>query len=188
MLVSVLTAVLLTAAPGPLALVKEGTSELRRVSTAKGATAEQIYPVLERFVDLGELGRRALGDTWSKLTPAQRKDFSEAMEGLLRASYAQKALAQGRIQVHYGQESIEGNEARVDTTVVADRDKYPVVYRLFRAEGRGAWRAYDVITDDVSLLATYQEQFRKLLATRGFDGLLASLRSRRAQVERTLIP
>jgi phospholipid transport system substrate-binding protein len=188
MLVSLLTAVLLTASPGPLEVVKEGNTNVQKVASAKAATAEQVYQVVERFVDFGELSKRALGETWNKLTAAQRKDFSSAMEGLLRASYAQKALGQGRTQVHYGKESIEGNEASVGTTVNVNRDKYPVNYKLYRSGEQAGWRIYDVVTDDVSLLETYQEQFRKILATKGFDGLLATLKAKRAQIEKTLIP
>lgn len=188
MLIPLLTAVLLTATPGPLEVVKTGNTDIQKVASAKAATAEQVYRVVERFVDFGELSRRALGDTWNKLNPAQRKDFSSTMEGLLRASYAQKALGQGRTQVQYGKESIEGNDARVPTTVIVDRDRYPVLYKLYRAEERAGWRIYDVVTDEVSLLETYQEQFRKILSTKGFDGLLATLKAKRAQIEKTLIP
>jgi phospholipid transport system substrate-binding protein len=108
------------------------------------------------------------------------------MEGLLRASYAQKALGQGKTQVQYGKEDVQGNEATVDTTVNVNRDKFPVEYKLYRADGKGEWRIYDVITDDVSLLETYQGQFRKLIADKGFDGLLSTLKAKRTQIEKSL--
>jgi len=188
MLASLVTALLLTAAPGPLDVVKTGNTDVQKVAAARGATTEQLAQVVDRFVDFGELSRRALGDTWNKLTPAQRQDFSGTMEGLLRASYAQKALGQGKPQVQYGEESIQGNDARVATTVRIHRgERYPVDYKLYRKDDKADWRIYDVITDDVSLLDTYQEQFRKILATKGFDGLLATLKSKRAQLEKTLV-
>lgn len=186
MFASLLAAVLLTAAPGPLDVVKTGNTDVQKVASAKGATAEQLSKVVEKFVDFGELSKRALGDKWDKLTAAQRKEFSSTMEGLLRASYAQKALGQGKTQVQYGKEDVQGNEATVDTTVNVNRDKFPVEYKLYRADGKGEWRIYDVITDDVSLLETYQGQFRKLIADKGFDGLLSTLKAKRAQLEKSL--
>lgn len=186
MLASLLAAVILTAAPGPLDVVKSGNTDVQKVASAKGATADQLSKVVERFVDFGELSKRALGEKWDKLSAAQRQEFSSTMEGLLRASYAQKALGQGKAQVQYGKESVEGNEATVDTTVNVNRDKFPVEYKLFRADGKGEWRIYDIVTDDVSLLETYQGQFRKLLADKGFDGLLATLKAKRAQLEKSL--
>jgi phospholipid transport system substrate-binding protein len=187
MFASLLAAVLLTAAPGPLDVVKSGNTDVQKVASAKGATADQLSKVVEKFVDFGELSKRALGDTWGKLSAAQRKEFSSTMEGLLRASYAQKALGQGKAQVQYGKETVQGNEATVDTTVNVNRDKFPVEYKLYRtAGGKGEWRIYDVITDDVSLLETYQGQFRKLMADKGFDGLLSTLKAKRAQLEKSL--
>ncbi|QRK06494.1 ABC transporter substrate-binding protein [Archangium violaceum] len=186
MFASLLAAVLLTAAPGPLEVVKSGNADVQKVASAKGATADQLSKVVEKFVDFGELSKRALGDTWNKLTAAQRKEFSSTMEGLLRASYAQKALGQGKAQVRYGKESVEGNEASVDTTMNVNRDKFPVEYKLYRPNEKGEWRIYDIVTDEVSLLETYQGQFRKLLADKGFDGLLATLKAKRAQLEKSV--
>ena len=189
MFASLVTAMLLTAAPSPLDVVKTGSADVQKITSAKGATVDQLSKAVERFVDFGELSRRALGDTWNKLTPAQRQDFSGTMEGLLRASYAQRALRQGKTQVQYGEESIQGNDARVATSVKINRGKrFPVDYKLYRTDDKSGWRIYDVVTDDVSLLVSYQEEFRKVLATKGFDGLLATLKAKRAQIEKSIIP
>ncbi|HEX5753539.1 MAG TPA: ABC transporter substrate-binding protein [Archangium sp.] len=186
MFASLLAAVLLTAAPAPLDVVKSGNTEVQKIITAKGGTAEQLSKTVDRFVDWGELSKRALGETWDKLTPAQRTDFSETMQGLLRASYAQRALSQGRALVQYGQQSIQGNEATVGTKVIMSRDRLPVQYKLFRAAGKDEWRIYDIVTDDISLLETYQGQFRKIMADKGFNGLLTTLKAKRAQLEKSL--
>jgi len=184
MIASLIAAVLLTAAPGPLEVVKSGNADVQKVASAPGAKVEQLTKAVERFVDFGELSKRALGKQWDTLTPAQRKDFSETMQGLLKASYAQKALGQGKAQVEYGKESVQGNEATVATTVKVKQDVVPVEYKLFRENEKSEWRIYDIVTDDVSLLETYQGQFRKLMADKGFDGLLSTLKSKRAQLEK----
>lgn len=186
MLASLLTATLLAAAPGPLDVVKSGSADVQKAATAKGATVEQLATVVEKFVDFEELAKRALGKTWDTITPAQQKDFSETMKGLLRASYAQKAIGQGEAQVKYGKETIEGNEATVETTITVKKDQVPVDYKLYKVAGKGGgWRIYDVITDKVSLVETYRGQFRKLLNDKGFDGLLTTLKNKRAQLEKS---
>ncbi len=185
MIVSLIAAVMLTAAPGPVDVVKSGNADVQKAASAPGAKVEQLSKVVEHFVDFGELSKRALGKQWDKLTAAQRKDFTATMEGLLRASYAQKAIGQGKAEVQYGKETLEGNEATVPTTVKVQKDQVPVEYKLYRADGKGEWRIYDIITDDVSLLETYQGQFRKLLADKGFDGLLSTLKTKRAQLEKS---
>jgi len=184
MIASLLAATLLAAAPGPLSVVKSGNTDVQRAANAPGATVESLASVVEKFVDFEELAKRALGDkTWATLTPAQRKDFSQTMTGLLRASYAQKAIGQAQADVKYGKESIEGNEATVNTTLTLRKDQIPVDYRLYKSP-KGEWRIYDVVTDEVSLVDTYKGQFQKLLGTKGFDGLLTTLKAKRAQLEK----
>ncbi|QSQ15562.1 MlaC/ttg2D family ABC transporter substrate-binding protein [Myxococcus landrumensis] len=185
MIASLLAATLLAAAPTPLTVVKSGNADVQRAANAPGATVESLATVVEKFVDFQELAKRALGDkTWTSLTPAQRKDFSETMTGLLRASYAQKAIGQAQADVKYGKESVEGTEATVNTTLTLKKDQIPVDYRLYKQTAKSDWRIYDVVTDEVSLVDTYKGQFQKLLGTKGFDGLLSTLKTKRAQLEK----
>ncbi|SEK80376.1 phospholipid transport system substrate-binding protein [Stigmatella aurantiaca] len=187
MIAALLTASLLAAAPaGPLEVVKSGNADVQKAASAPGATVEQLATVVEKFVDFEELSKRALGKNWDTLTAAQRKDFTETMKGLLRASYAQKAIGQAQADVKYGKEAIQGDEATVDTILTAKADQIPVDYKLYKVAGKGGtWRIYDVITDEVSLVETYRGQFRKLLADKGFDGLLSTLKAKRAQLEKS---
>ncbi|MCP3099360.1 ABC transporter substrate-binding protein [Myxococcus sp. K15C18031901] len=184
MIASLLAATLLAAAPTPLTVVKSGNTDVQRAANAPGATVESLATVVEKFVDFEELAKRALGEkTWASLTAAQRKDFSQTMTGLLRASYAQKAIGQAQADVKYGKETVEGNEATVATTLTLKKDQIPVDYRLYKG-AKGEWRIYDVVTDEVSLVDTYKGQFQKLLATKGFDGLLSTLKTKRTQLEK----
>lgn len=183
MIASLLAATLLAAAPvTPLNVVKAGNTEVQKAASAPGATVAQVATVAEKFVDFDELSKRALGKTWDTLTPAQRKDFSETMRGLLRASYAQKAIGQANATVKYGKEVVKGEEATVNTTITVKKDQIPVDYKLYKTS-KGTWRVYDVITDEVSLMDTYRGQLRKLLASQGFDGMLKTLKAKREQLE-----
>lgn len=186
MLAPLIAATLLAATPTPLEVVKTGNADVQKAANAPGATVEQLASVVEKFVDFEELAKRALGKEWDKLNPAQRKDFADTMKGLLRASYAQKAIGQAKADVKYGKETIKGDEATVNTTLTVKKDQIPVDYKLYKAAGKGAgWRIYDVVTDEVSLVETYAGQFRKLIADKGFDGLLSTLKAKRAQLEKS---
>lgn len=187
MLAPLIAATLLAAAPTtPLDVVKAGNADVQKAASTPGATVDQLASVVEKFVDFEELAKRALGKTWDTLKPEQRKDFTETMKGLLRASYAQKAIGQANADVKYGKEAIKGDEAVVNTTLAVKKDQIPVDYKLYKGAGKGAtWRIYDVVTDEVSLVETYAGQFRKLLADKGFDGLLSTLKTKRAQLEKS---
>ena len=116
MLVPVLS-LLLAAAPaptlGPLAVVQAADAEVQRHLNAKGTT-EQLAAKADDYIDFTELARRSLGADWAGLTAAQRDAFSGTMKRFLRASYAQKAVNEGRggsAAVSYGEEKVTGNEA-----------------------------------------------------------------------------
>lgn len=183
-----LAAVSLTlAAAGPLAVVKNADAEVQKVLAAPDASTSKLATRADEFVDFGELARRAMGDEWAKLNKKQQDEFTDTMKGLLRASYAQKAVNEGRggsTKVEYGDEKIAGNEATVPTTLVVKEDRFPVVYKLYRPDAKASWRIYDVVTDEVSLVSTYNDQFRSVMAKGGFDSLLKKLKDKRDSLER----
>ena len=187
MLAPLVAVTLLAATPGPLEVVKSGYSDVQAVASAPGATVEQLAAAVDRFVDFEELARRALGETWAKITPAQRKAFTRAMRGMLRAFYAQKTLGLREAEVEYGEETVVGAGAIVTTFVTVKGTRIPIDYKLYPArQGRKVrgWRIYDIVTNKVSLLEDYRGQFQQLMEMQGFDGLLATLKKRQAQVER----
>jgi phospholipid transport system substrate-binding protein len=186
MLAVVIATTLLAAAPSPLEVVRAGYTRVQEAANKPGATVEQLAGAVDRFVDFEELARRALGETWNTLTPGQRKEFTGEMRAMLRAFYAQRALGSPGAQMTYGEERIEGREAAVSTLLKVKGTSIPMVYKLYKpARKASGWRVYDVVTDKSSLLENYRIQFRKLLADKGFEGLLATLKARRAQVERS---
>jgi phospholipid transport system substrate-binding protein len=184
MLAHLITATLLAASPGPLETVKSGYADVQKAATAPGATIEKVAQAVDRFVDFEELARRALGDTWSSITPAQRKELTGEMRGMLRAFYAQRILSQPDNEVTYNQELLQGNEATVSTVIRVEGNRIPITYKLYRAAPKEkSWRIYDIVTADVSLLEDYRGQFSQLVAEQGFDGLLSTVKARRAQVD-----
>ncbi len=169
----------------PLEVVKNGNSEVQKIAASAGA-ADKLAARADDFVDFGELAKRALGKDWSKLSKAQQDDFAQTMRVLLRASYASKAQVdgKGKVSTEYGEEQITGNEAAVGTTLVMNNDRFPVDYKLYRVDAKSPWKIYDVVTDTVSLVEAYQDQFRVLINTKGIDGLLKTLKAKREKFEK----
>lgn len=184
MLLPLLTATLLTATASPTEVVRKGNDEVQAVLSQKDASVQVLADKAETFVDFVELARRALGKEWEKLSVKQREEFSTTMKELLRASYAQKAIGQSGAKVKYGKEQVTGNEAQVATTLQIKKDSFPVVYRLYRIDADSPWRIFDVITDEVSLMETYRDQFRKIISQKGYDGLLETLKRKRDELEK----
>lgn len=190
-MIASLLALSLAAAPAsPLNVVKNGTAEVQKILAAPGATTEKLAARADEFIDFGELAKRALGKEWSKLNKKQQDEFAVTMKGLLRASYAQKAIGDskgGAADAEYGKEEITGNEATVASTILVNKEKFPVDYKLYRLDAKSPWKIYDVITDTVSLLATYQDQFKSVIAKKGYDGLLSTLKAKKEQLEKNSV-
>ncbi len=180
---------LAAATSSPLAVVKNADVEVQKVLKAPDPTVDKLASKADEYVDFIELAKRALGEQWTKVSKAQQAEFSNTMKGLLRASYAQKAISdsRGEAKFDYGEEKVAGNEATVNTSLVSANDKVPVIYKLYRPTANGTWKIYDVVTDDVSLVATYNDQFRQVIAKKGFPGLLSSLKAKRDQLEKKVV-
>ena len=180
----------LAAAESPAQVVKNADSAAQEVMKSKDASVAKLAAKADEFIDFGELAKRALGEEWAKLKKPQQEDFSSTMKGLLRASYAQKAIGDGRgdAKIEYGKEEIAGAEATVPSTIEVKKDKFSIVYKLFKADAKSGWKIFDVITDEVSLVQTYNDQFRTTIAKKGFDGLLIALKARRDQLEKAPAP
>ena len=183
LIVSLTVAAAPTAAT-PMGVVRTANDEVQTILKAEGASVDQLSQKADIYIDFVELAKRALGKEWPKLNKKQQDEFSTTMKELLRVSYAQKALVDGKNGpgVAYLGEKVTGAEAAVQTTIQIKKDTFPVEYKLFKADAKTPWKIYDVVTDGVSLVSTYADQFRQLLAKKGFDGLLTTIKAKRDQL------
>ena len=190
MMLSLLALTMVAALPDPLQIVKAADDDVQKILQGSDATTAKLAETADKYIDFGELAKRALGTEWANLKKPQQDDFCATMKGLLRASYAQKAIGDGRAsaKIAYGSEMLNCNEATVLSTVTVKKDDFPVVYKLCRANEKAGWKIYDVITDEVSLVQTYNDQFRRTISKKGIDGLLKALKARRVQLEAPVAP
>ena len=124
---------------------------------------------LEAF-DVAEAARRALGPHWTKRTPAERQEFVGLFQGLLERGYL------ARIG-EYGGERVEGEYATVRALIVTTKGtQVPVEARVLRHDDR--WRMYDVLIENVSLVASYRSQFDRVIRTSSYEELVRRLKAR----------
>jgi phospholipid transport system substrate-binding protein len=184
-MLTLLVSLAVAAAPAtPMGVVKTANDEVQTILKTEGASVDQLSQKADAYIDFAELAKRALGKEWPKLNKKQQDEFSKTMKELLRVSYAQKALVDGKNGpgVEYVGEKVTGAEASVQTTIQVKKDTFPVEYKLFKPDAKTSWKIYDVVTDGVSLVSTYSDQFRQLLAKKGFDGLLQTIKAKRDQL------
>jgi phospholipid transport system substrate-binding protein len=152
-------------------------------SAAEKKLAAEISAQLAEFLDIDELGQRALGQHWKTLTPPQRKEFLGLLRELVEANYIKALRSNLTYQVKYGEEKEQGDSRIVSTELELSRngraETMSVDYAL-RKQGNG-WRAFDLITDGVGLVENYRAQFNKIIAKEGVPGLLERMRKKKTQ-------
>ena len=136
-----------------------------------------LAALLKTFLDTDTMGRAALDQHWSKLSPAQQKEFLSLFRELFQRTYVQKLLLFERPDFGYvGEERLPGGTARVDTKIITPRDEFAVTYQM-RPDG-DHWLATDIKIEDLSLTTNFRRQLDRLLAKSSVEEVLGRMRKK----------
>jgi phospholipid transport system substrate-binding protein len=127
--------------------------------------------------DVQETARRALGTHWQQRTPAEREEFVQLFADLLEHTYIAKIDLYGGERLRFTDERLDGDTAVVRAKVMTRQGtEVPVEGRMHRKADR--WLIYDVVIENVSLIANYRAQFDRIIRTSSFAELIKRLRTR----------
>lgn len=175
---SVIFAVSVPAAMGPIETMKPVLAELTKLlnnpdlqgDAHKDERRKKIMATIKSGFDFQEMCKRVLGRTWNEINQAQRDHFTTLMTKLLENAYIGKLEDYHYKSIEYLEERVQGDRAQVTTLVEKNNVKLPVNYILqLTPEG---WMVYDINIEGVSLVRNYMEQFRSILRTESFEGLV----------------
>ena len=143
-----------------------------------GDKVERLRAVVVPLFDLSEMARRSLGRHWRRRTPEQREEFTRLFSRLLERTYASRITSYDSQRVYVVGEEIDGRFAQVESRIV-DRAgrRFDMDYRLHRTGSPGAWRIYDVVVEDISLVNNYRAQFNRVIDRESYESLVERLRS-----------
>jgi phospholipid transport system substrate-binding protein len=152
---------------------------LRNKSLKEEVKREKLRLLYNEMFDQEELSKWCLGRNWSKLSEAQRKEFLPLFQQVLEKTYGDRVLAYSDEKVHFDREvPISKGRVEVQTRVTTTKSKeVPFNYRVFQDKS-GAWKVYDVVVENVSLVMNYRSQFNEILAKGTPDELLEILRKK----------
>lgn len=126
---------------------------------------------------MAESARRALGPHWPKRSAAEREEFTGLFQGLLERGYLSRIGEYGGERVQYVAERIDGDFASVRAQIVTSKGtQVPVEARVVRRGER--WLMYDVLIENVSLVASYRSQFDRVIRTSSYEELVRRLKAR----------
>lgn len=176
----------------PDVLVKKVTTEVvqlivkdREIQAGDRAKLIQVIEarVLPHF-NFQSMTALAMGQSWNKATPEQKKQLAEEFKTLLVRTYASALAAYSEQRFDY--RPLRARPTDTDVTVQVrviqpGAQPVPIDYSMERT-GSG-WKVYDVMVGGVSLVANYRTEFNSTVRASGVDGLLKNLQAK----NRTLV-
>jgi phospholipid transport system substrate-binding protein len=155
---------------------------LESVDPAHGlATPRQaIRDLVNEVFDFRAAASVALGSVWLSRIPEDQDEFARLFAIFLERGFiamvGSKASVAGGVKIQYLGESIDGESARVATTLrTRGGQELPVDYWMVRRGDR--WKVQDVVVDGVSLVMNYRAQFVRVLAAYSYAGLVARMQA-----------
>jgi phospholipid transport system substrate-binding protein len=140
------------------------------------ARLEAVRTVAGQAFDVTETAKRALGLHWQQRTEAERGEFVQLFRDLLERGYLSRIGEYGGEQLKYVSEQIDGDHAIVRALIVTKKGtQIPVESRLLQKADR--WLIYDVLVENVSLIASYRSQFDRVIRTTSYEELIRRLKS-----------
>lgn len=141
-------------------------------------TDPKLLAVFDSMLDYDALSRASLGDEWNALSDPQRTEFSGVLKQLVQNSYRKNLRDPSAYAVQYVGSEPNSNGTLVKTTAQskANKREKPLGINYVVGGTDQGLKVRDVITDEVSLVGNYRNQFKRMLKQRGFEGLLEQMR------------
>lgn len=145
--------------------------------------AAKVTTSVRDFLDIDELGKRAMADQWSKLTKEQQNEFLTTLRSLIEDNYVRGLRANLQYTVDYTGETTDKDGNVVVTTQIntmrKNRKLKIGVDYVLKKDGTKL-KAWDVKTDGVGLVENYKTQFNKIIEKEGFAGLIAKMKKKQS--------
>jgi phospholipid transport system substrate-binding protein len=146
-------------------------------AAAKQAQRDRLREGIHPRFDFEDMSRRALGQTWRRISKTEQDDFVQLFKQLLEDSYLNNIQGFKGEKILYTNEVEESDYARVDTKLLTkEGEPIAINYNLHKV---GAdWKVYDVVIGNISIVNNYRAQFTRLLGKDSFPEVLSLLREK----------
>jgi len=151
-----------------------------KTKAAEEKKKEKLRVIYDRMFDDVELSRRTLARNWNAMSVAQRKEFVLLFRQVLEKAYVDKILEYTEEKIVYTRETMHSKtQAEIQSSILTASKEIPMTYRMILKND--AWKVYDVVVENVSLVLNYRTQFNEILSKNTPEHLLETLRKRVAE-------
>jgi len=167
---------------GPTDQLREYTDQVIKVlddpSLARQDRRAAVRRIAHEAFDIFETAQRVLARHWQARTPAEREEFSQLFADLLERTYIARMDEYGGERIRYTGETIDGNFAAVRARIVTRTGTEVAVESRMILRG-DRWLIYDILIENVSLVANYRSQFDRIIRSSSYEELVKRLKTKR---------
>lgn len=125
----------------------------------------------------------AMGQSWNKATPEQKKRMTEEFKTLLVRTYASALAAYGDQKLEFRPLRAKPTDTDVMVNVrVLQPGAQPVALDYAMEKTANSWKVYDVMVGGVSLVANYRTEFNNTVRDSGIEGLIKTLQAKNSSL------
>ena len=176
----------------PDVLVKNVTTEVVDLITKdkeiRSGDRAKLIQVIESKVlphfNFNSMTALAMGQSWNKATPEQKKRLIEEFRTLLVRTYASALAAYSEQRFDF--RPLRAKPTDTDVTVnvrVMQSGAQPVPIDYSMEKTGAGWKVYDVMVGGVSLVANYRTEFNNTVRESGIAGLIKSMQAKNRTLE-----
>lgn len=161
-------------------LLEERDAQIKQLVGPEGTEytdeqRQQLKEIINGVIDFEAMAKGALAETYDTISTEKREEFVDLFATIVR-DQSLNNLDIYRADVKYTLVEVDGDEARVETLAQLKDVRTPVNYDMkYKSD---EWVITDMEIDDVSTVNSYNRQFQRNIAQKGFDDLMDRLRKR----------
>ena len=147
---------------------------LQKKELSQEAKNNEIVGIVTPMFDFELMAKLSLGRKyWPDLSKEKRERFTELFVNRLRQSYLNKLTAYTDETVVYERPLKVDAKIHIPTYLVSKGNKIGMLYKFYQSSGQ--WKIYDIEIQGVSIIRSYQSQFKEILQNSTFDDLLLKM-------------
>ena len=135
----------------------------------------QLKEIVNGIIDFDAMAKTALESTYDTISVDTRDEFIRLFSSIIR-DQSLANLDIYRAVITYEIISGSFDSTYVQTNAEWDNIRTPVHYKMKKESGE--WKITDMSIDDVFTAESYNRQFQRIIASRGFNYLMDTLRKR----------
>lgn len=169
------------------AFIKQRQTELNTLlkGTKGAATDKKVEAVFDGMLDYRTLAQESLGNHWADRTDAEKKEFEEILQSLVRNAYRKNLQKTLDYEIQYTGHGAAKKGVVVRTVAKSRSNKREepvgIDYVMHKVDGK--WRVYDIVTEGSSLVRNYRSQFNRVIKKNGYADLVRRMKSKRDKGE-----